>query len=482
MFSIETILNPAPSGREASQAFKSSPSPAFSPLPVMNCPPMPPMRTTKEPSNLAKSKLRGPMKYPPFENIGEQALYEIRRFRIVSFGRIHQTCSHIPYNSGKKDFYEKTGRESFEVFRYEFTAPGQSTEYTVMWDYNVGLVRMTPFFKCCQYGKTMPAKMLNLNPGLKEITHSITGGSITAQGYWMPYQCARAVCATFCYHIAGALIPLFGPTFPSECIPPETPEFGRMVIDPQLVIEATREAEIARRLHMNTLGSSLGFVPRSDPGVAPTSYAHIQPHDDRKHPFRPRLTCDPSWVADDRDAHYYSGPNSASSTGSGHYGYMVTSRPSSSWTVNHHSPQYDAHTEPNPYLTAVPKIPPLQAQTNVPGPYWTPIPKRRLDYDDSDHGYRSSASPTMMGNIYRSPLMMGARSSEPSPPREIRGGEKQRPSSEAATALVLLGMRNEPSPPQPVAPRLGTPAPRFRLPEPWLGDSHRSKRQRANSH
>lgn len=30
--------------------------------------------------------------------------------------------------------------------------------------------------------QTMPAKMLGLNPGLKEITHSITGGSIVAQG------------------------------------------------------------------------------------------------------------------------------------------------------------------------------------------------------------------------------------------------------------------------------------------------------------
>lgn len=70
-----------------------------------------------------------------------------------------------------------------------------------MWDYNVGLVRMTPFFKCCKYSKvvclpssvsshaykadqkqTMPAKMLNMNPGLRDITHSITGGSIMAQG------------------------------------------------------------------------------------------------------------------------------------------------------------------------------------------------------------------------------------------------------------------------------------------------------------
>lgn len=28
----------------------------------------------------------------------------------------------------------------------------------------------------------MPAKMLNMNPGLKDITHSITGGAILAQG------------------------------------------------------------------------------------------------------------------------------------------------------------------------------------------------------------------------------------------------------------------------------------------------------------
>jgi hypothetical protein len=68
-----------------------------------------------------------------------------------------------------------------------------------MWDYNIGLVRITPFFKCCKYSKvkfsvmqsivfplinhqTTPAKMLNMNPGLKEITHSITGGALAAQG------------------------------------------------------------------------------------------------------------------------------------------------------------------------------------------------------------------------------------------------------------------------------------------------------------
>ena len=39
------------------------------------------------------------------------------------------------------------------VFQYVFTVPGDETEYVVMWDYNVGLVRMTPFFKCCKYPK-----------------------------------------------------------------------------------------------------------------------------------------------------------------------------------------------------------------------------------------------------------------------------------------------------------------------------------------
>lgn len=103
------------------------------------------------------------------------------------------------------------------MFQYIFKVPGDDNEYTVMWDYNVGLVRMTPFFKCCKYSKvryhlglpsfiigiswylkttlinkqTQPAKMLNMNPGLRDITHSITGGSIMAQGKTFDTQSAR---------------------------------------------------------------------------------------------------------------------------------------------------------------------------------------------------------------------------------------------------------------------------------------------------
>lgn len=67
----------------------------------------------------------------------------------------------------------------------------------------------------------------------------------------MPHACAKAVCATFCAPIAGALIPIFGPDFPSQCTSPDAPEHGRMAIDPAIVAESGREAELYRRVFAN---------------------------------------------------------------------------------------------------------------------------------------------------------------------------------------------------------------------------------------
>jgi hypothetical protein len=39
------------------------------------------------------------------------------------------------------------------VFQYTYKRPGEEKEYVVVWDYNVGLVRMTPFFKSFKYSK-----------------------------------------------------------------------------------------------------------------------------------------------------------------------------------------------------------------------------------------------------------------------------------------------------------------------------------------
>ncbi|KAK4647114.1 uncharacterized protein QC761_122640 [Podospora bellae-mahoneyi] len=291
MVSVASLLNPEPpraplpSSRPSQFASPSArPAVAFTSGPS---PDRPGTRTAnmQDDPRPARHAVRGMVNYPPFEDLDAASLHEVHRFHVSDLREIQSNCRRIPYHSQKKDFYQKTGRESFEVFEYSFRLPRDSrlrsdNTYTVMWDYNVGLVRMTPFFKCLEYGKTTPAKMLNQNPGLKDITHSITGGSIIAQGYWMPYSCAKAVCATFCYQIAGALIPLFGPSFPSECIREGMPGYKHMVIDPDIIAKARLEAR--RLLHLPT--------PRSGPLLSPRMSRSVSP---RPCPRPPRLAAEP---------------------------------------------------------------------------------------------------------------------------------------------------------------------------------------------
>ncbi|KAL5118858.1 hypothetical protein ACEQ8H_003180 [Pleosporales sp. CAS-2024a] len=183
------------------------------------------------------NKIVGTVNYPPYEACNDGDLQaEHQRFRVFPLGEIRRKgIRHIPYNSDKKDFIHKTGRDAFEVFQYTYKIPGEDKEYVVVWDYNIGLVRMTPFFKSCKFTKTVPAKALNQNHGLKDISYSITGGALVCQGYWMPYQAAKAIAATFCYHIRWALTPVFGNDFPSLCTRQKDNSATRFVIDPKIV-------------------------------------------------------------------------------------------------------------------------------------------------------------------------------------------------------------------------------------------------------
>ncbi|KAF2403772.1 hypothetical protein EJ06DRAFT_519484 [Trichodelitschia bisporula] len=210
--------------------------------------PTPPKRVAKQPKDapiFRKGATKGAVLFPPYEAApGSELAARHAEFSVYPRGEIADYCHHIPYSSDKKTFLTKTGRDAFEVFQYTFKIPGEDKEYTVMWDYNVGLVRITPFFKCCKYSKA--PKVLNLNPGLREISHSITGGALAAQGYWMPYACALAVARTFCHPIRHALTPVFGPSFAETCIPPSDPRFASFKIDPAIIRHCT--AETARWL------------------------------------------------------------------------------------------------------------------------------------------------------------------------------------------------------------------------------------------
>ena len=69
---------------------------------------------TKDGAIFAKGKVKGEINYPPFEDLDQEAMREVQKFHVYPLGKISEYCRHIPYNSEKKSFMEKTGRESFE--------------------------------------------------------------------------------------------------------------------------------------------------------------------------------------------------------------------------------------------------------------------------------------------------------------------------------------------------------------------------------
>ncbi|GBF62444.1 hypothetical protein TMEN_4989 [Trichophyton mentagrophytes] len=255
MASIASLLNPEPDSTKKNQKVLA-PGSSLNERGSQSSPPAKKQKVSKDAAVFTRGRVRGPLKYPPCEWQDEKLAEAHKLFEIHPMGHITEFPRHIPYNSEKKSFLEKTGRESFEVFQYEFKIPGDDKVYTVMWDYNIGLVRTTSLFRCNNYSKTAPAKMLNANPGLREICHSITGGALAAQGYWMPFEAAKAVAATFCWKIRYALTPLFGVGFLSECIKPTDEMFGRMIIDPAIIRAATITAHQQRNIELQKASSN----------------------------------------------------------------------------------------------------------------------------------------------------------------------------------------------------------------------------------
>ncbi|KAK6346963.1 hypothetical protein TWF696_007058 [Orbilia brochopaga] len=91
------------------------------------------------------------------------------------------------------------------ALRYTFTAPdpdsGRDVIHSVLWDYETGHVRISPMFKSSEF----------------DALRKKVGGNIEAQGFWIPYLAAKAMCSRFCYGIRYALSPIFGNDFPTLC-------------------------------------------------------------------------------------------------------------------------------------------------------------------------------------------------------------------------------------------------------------------------
>lgn len=216
----------------------------------------------------------------------------------------------------------------------------------------------------------------------------------------MPYSCALAVCATFCSHIAGALIPIFGPGFPSQCVPPEAPEHGRMIIDRSLIVAATTEAE-AFRQHYSS------FTPKSTPR---TSYSPQYPDNPDPRGMTPpalgrRLRLKRTFgnapygtPADtDRDTNgsetssgdgYFCSPGAtASMSNLSHRWHANAASHSANSSINISTPQ--ALDGPSPWLSAIPRSTGLPEVTMA-GSWRNKRPADEVDGDD--HGYDGEES------------------------------------------------------------------------------------------
>ena len=92
----------------------------------------------------------------------------------------------------------------------------------------------------------------------------------------MPYECARAICLTFCYPIRWAVTPIFGPSFVRECLQPGTPDFAKFRVDAETVRCAQLEAEGWKQPRIGRI--TVDQIPRSVPAEATeTTSKHLRP-------------------------------------------------------------------------------------------------------------------------------------------------------------------------------------------------------------
>ena len=114
MVSVASLLNPIP---QSFERYRELPSLCLSKFTPDSSPPLPPIKKqkmSKDAAIFAKGKTKGEIRYRPCEIQTNEIAAQHERFKVFPMGHIADYCRHIPYNSDKKSFLEKTGRESFE--------------------------------------------------------------------------------------------------------------------------------------------------------------------------------------------------------------------------------------------------------------------------------------------------------------------------------------------------------------------------------
>lgn len=220
----------------------------------------------------------------------------------------------------------------------------------------------------------------------------------------MPYSCAKAVCATFCHKIAGALIPIFGPAFPSLCAPPDSPAYGRMIIDASIVNSAKIEAARNRRNHgvPSASGSPRGrrTPARSTPERDTYAVANRAAFQHQARLGVQRSSCSPYNTDSDSGR---SVPDGSWSPGSSAYLCGPAPR-TSGWTPANQSVPSTPHPETQTWASAIPRFAPPGTDPRL-RPWKGHSGKRYIEEaeDGYEGGAESQANSPSMGVSAKGP-------------------------------------------------------------------------------
>ncbi|ORY77811.1 hypothetical protein BCR37DRAFT_382716 [Protomyces lactucae-debilis] len=102
-----------------------------------------------------------------------------------------------------------------------------------MWDYTTGFVHLTGIWKALGNSKADIVKLCstNLELELEGVIKRIRGGYLKIQGTWVPYELGRALAKRTCWPLRHAMVSVFGPDFPSECLQPGMPGYGTLSLN-----------------------------------------------------------------------------------------------------------------------------------------------------------------------------------------------------------------------------------------------------------
>jgi hypothetical protein len=129
MLSLEKLLNPVQAESRDASNLHSPPcpgSPSRDNSTHVAHTDIKKQKSAKDGAIFAKGKIRGVVRYPPYQDLDAKAVHQVQIYHVHPFGEIEEYPRHIPYNSEKKSFLEKTGRESFEGRELRFNMPKRS--------------------------------------------------------------------------------------------------------------------------------------------------------------------------------------------------------------------------------------------------------------------------------------------------------------------------------------------------------------------